>query len=139
MKTIAYSATGVLVKVTCWCSIPFAIPESLYEQTQGPNHTSFFCPVGHSCTYKSNEFDRTKENLAWYESALERTQQELGRTERSRSALKGQLTKTRNKIANGVCPAPGCRRHFDNVQAHIASEHPDLKVIDPETGKQASL
>lgn len=128
MTTLTYTKTGKLVQLTCWCSIPFAIPESLYKQAQGPNHTSFYCPVGHSCTYKTNEFDRTKENLAWYESALTRTQAELATTERSRAAQKGVTTRLKKRIAAGACPC--CHRTFQNVARHMAGQHPDAAAED---------
>lgn len=124
MKTMSYTATGELVKITCWCSIPFAIPESIYRQAQGPSHTTFYCPMGHTCSYKNNDYDQTKENLAWYEAALERTQQTLGATERSLAAQKGVTTKIKKRIANGVCPC--CNRQFQNVARHMAGQHPEF-------------
>lgn len=36
---------------------------------------------------------------------------------------KGVVTRTRNRIANGVCPC--CDRSFTNLQRHMASKHPD--------------
>ena len=55
---------------------------------------------------------------------------------RSLIAYKGHLTRARNKIAAGNCPAPGCGQHFANVREHMKFKHPDYHLVDPETGKQ---
>lgn len=129
MPTMTY--TGSLTTVTCWCGIRSAIPSELYLAAQGPNHTTTYCPLGHAGVYSDNDFDRakkalaqTKENLAWYESALETTQRELGATERSLSAQKGVTTRLKNRIAAGACPC--CHRTFQNVARHMAGQHPDF-------------
>lgn len=127
-STMAYTATVRLVNVTCWCSIPFAIPQSLYNQAQGPNHTTFYCPAGHSCSYGNNEFDRTKENLAWYEKALTRSQESESATARQLAAQKGVTTKLKKRIAAGVCPC--CNRQFQNLHRHMAGQHPDFAGSD---------
>jgi len=49
------------------------------------------------------------------------------RTERSRNAYKGELTKVRKTIHAGKCP--WCRRSFKRLEAHMAAKHPD---VDPE-------
>lgn len=43
--------------------------------------------------------------------------------ERFEATQKGQLTKLRNRIANGVCP--WCQRSFANVARHVEHQHPD--------------
>jgi len=47
---------------------------------------------------------------------------------------KAALTRMTNRIAFGVCPC--CHRHFDNLQRHIATKHPEFlkdsdKVSEP--------
>jgi hypothetical protein len=131
MPTLTY--TGSLKVVTCWCGMRSAIPQELYEAAHGPSHTTTYCPIGHAGVYKKNDYDRTKEsleqtkqNLAWYESALERTQQDLGATERSLAAQKGVATRLKKRIANGVCPC--CNRQFQNVARHMAGQHPEFSA-----------
>ena len=43
--------------------------------------------------------------------------------ERSRSAIKGQLTRAKRRISKGVCPC--CNRTFQNLANHISEKHPD--------------
>lgn len=55
-------------------------------------------------------------------------------TRRQVAARKGQITKMRNRIANGVCPVPGCKRSgFDNVASHIATVHPNFHAHQDES------
>lgn len=128
------------------CGVVFGMSETFITARRN-DHQTWYCPNGHPRVFNSkSEAEKLTERLArekgWRESAEARNtalQDQLDATERSRSALKGHLTRARNKIANGVCPVGNCRRHFDNVQEHIASEHPQWHVTDPETGKAAVL
>ena len=145
MSTETLTYAGTLVVTKCWCGIRQAIPSELMEMAEN-NATVVYCPVGHQWTYRETESDRLKKQLAeekrrreWAESSRTALRDQLHAAEKSRAALKGHLTRARNKIANGVCPVGNCRRHFENVQAHIASEHPQWHVTDPETGKAAVL
>ena len=142
-QTLEY--TGRLVITTCWCGLAQAIPSDLMRMAEQTGK-AVWCPLGHEWVVKETELDRTKKRLEAAERQVRIAQNqrdgwrlEAEDAERSRRAYKGHLTRIRNKVANGVCPVAGCRRHFDNVQAHIATQHPDWAVIDPETGKAAKL
>jgi len=139
--------TTTFETVTCSaCATVFAMPEHFILDLRR-QHSTFYCPKGHS-QYFPGESDIEREKRlraetsrdrseAW--AAFQASQDQLRASQRQKASLKGQLTKARNKIANGVCPVGNCRRHFDNVQAHIASEHPSWHVVDPETGADAAL
>lgn len=43
--------------------------------------------------------------------------------ERSRNALKGVVTRTKNRISKGVCPC--CNRQFKDLERHMTGQHPD--------------
>lgn len=49
------------------------------------------------------------------------------RFDRSRRAYKGQLTRTKNRVKNGVCPC--CNRSFDNLARHMKSKHPNYGEV----------
>lgn len=147
MATMTF--TGTLVVETCCrenCGMQFAMPEDFGTQKRR-DHKTFYCPRGHGQSYTSeSDLERAERlrlaarqeaNDGW--APFSASQDQLQAERRSKAALKGQLTKARNKIANGVCPVGNCRRHFDNVQAHISTEHPTWHVTDPETGKAAVL
>lgn len=139
--------TTTFETVTCAnCATVFALPAH-YALDLRRKHATFYCPKGHSQFFPGESDIERAERLrkaansdrseAW--AAYQALQDQLRASQRQKAALKGQLTKARNKIANGVCPVGGCRRHFDNVQAHIATEHPSWHVTDPETGSAAVL
>lgn len=141
--------TGELVIVQCGavnCGVVFALSDN-YVNARRADHATWYCPNGHARHYPGeSELEKAKRlrkvaiedaNRAW--TALGAANDQRRAAERSAAALRGHLTRARNKIANGVCPVGNCRRHFDNVQAHIATEHPTWHVTDPETGKAAVL
>jgi len=144
MSTLTY--TGTLDILNCGvCQIPHAIPTEL-RNDRYENGGNWWCPNGHKLHFITTEAERLRkrvdaqrERAEWAETRALSYRDQATAAERSARAYKGHLTRARNKIANGVCPVGNCRRHFDNVQAHIKSEHPDWHLTDPETGKDADL
>lgn len=52
--------------------------------------------------------------------------EQLASERRSAAALRGHITRLKNRIVAGVCPVPGCKRSgFSNVMRHVASKHPE--------------
>jgi len=129
VTTLTYG--GTLVVHHCWCGIGHAIPADLDREAQFNGHT-VYCPLGHQWVmHKGKSFER---QLADVRAESERRRQLLvderaqhQRTERSRNAYKGELTKVRKTIHAGKCP--WCRRSFKRLEAHMAAKHPD---VDPE-------
>lgn len=112
------------------CSIDFGIGDA-FMAARRKDHRSFYCPNGHSNYYSG---DNTEEKLAKeLEAARSLAQREARRRQRAedeartaeyqRRAAKGQLTKIKKRIANGVCPC--CNRTFANLAAHMSGQHPD--------------
>ncbi|QDH93325.1 hypothetical protein QC999_gp25 [Microbacterium phage Cressida] len=139
MSTPTIEYTGTLVVTSCWCGIQLGIPSSLHRKAQADSKTAIFCPLGHEFIYGKNEADRQRERAdrAERDARLARASRDAARDQaaaahRSAIAYKGHVTRLRNRIAAGVCPVAGCRRHFDNVQAHIEGQHPDWAAEHPE-------
>lgn len=137
MKTMDY--TGTLTILHCGvCQIPHGIPTEMYNDRLA-NGGEWYCPNGHNLHFIETESDKLKKELA---SARRQAESARGgqrwerdqrlAAERSARAYKGHVTRLRNRIANGVCPVTGCHRHFDNVQAHIAGQHPEWAAQHPE-------
>lgn len=131
--------TGTLTIVTCpnkACAATYAIPEAL-EVARRRDHSTVYCPFGHTWHYPGEsdleKAERLRQNAEqrarWAETRAAAAHDQADAAERSARAYKGHLTRARNKIANGVCPVGNCRRHFDNVQAHIQSEHPSWRML----------
>jgi hypothetical protein len=102
------------------CSIQFAVPKQWLDARR-ENGNDFRCPNGHSLSYKS-EIDRLRKALTAEQASKAALADQLQAAERSASAARGQVTKLRKRIANGVCPC--CNRTFANLARHMASKHP---------------
>lgn len=126
---------AILIEVTlvaeacCVCGIPFGVPDYLQKKlrTEGGD---FWCPNGHRLHYTEPEVARLKKKLAeakeearLYEQWYLAEQEDHESTRRSLSATKGVLTRTKKRVANGVCPC--CHRHFENLERHMQTKHPD--------------
>lgn len=127
-----------LVTVTCCaCGIPFGIPDYHRRQLLEKGG-DFYCPNGHCQHFTNPEIPLLKKQLKeaerqaqlhknWYEAE----QDDHQRTRRKLAATKGILTKTKKRIANGVCPC--CNRHFANLQHHIETKHPDYSESEADS------
>ncbi len=103
------------------CSAIFAVT-TLFEHERRRLHDLFYCPSGHSMSFKSQSTeDALRAQLVREQNRVrfERDQREA--TERSLAATRGVLTKTRKRIANGICTE--CNRTFPNLARHMASKH----------------
>lgn len=136
-KTLSY--TGTLTITRCGvCEIPHAVPTEMYDDRLD-NGGNWYCPSGHRLHFvetKSQKLEReasaAKRQAEFARSAARAARDQANAAERSARAYKGHATRLRNRIANGVCPVTGCRRHFDNVQAHIQGQHPEWVAAHPD-------
>lgn len=131
--TTTMTYTGTLVITSCHCGIRLAIPDTLYIKAQADASVHIYCPIGHTFVYRKNEAERQRERAEAAEQRsgriLAELDQERARTQAARNqtrAYKGALTKTKKRAVAGVCPAPGCKRSFQNVARHVKSQHPEL-------------
>lgn len=108
----------------CNCSTHFAMDSNLKEVLLERGGT-FYCPNGHGQSYTETEVMRLKKQNDNLNKRIVWAEQEAESAKRKKTAIKGQLTKTRNRIANGVCPC--CHRTFKQLAAHIDNKHPDFK------------
>jgi hypothetical protein len=139
MTVDTLSFTGELVVTSCWCGITLAVPRQMYRWAQNDHKHHIYCPLGHTFVYGKNETDLAKEraeNLAIQlrnaRTSTSAVRDQLQAERRSNAAYRGWITRLRNRIANGVCPVADCHRHFDDVQAHIQTQHPDWASKHPE-------
>ena len=123
------------------CSVDFGIGDDFMARRR-KDHQTFYCPNGHENFYAgpSAEEKRLAQTERELEAARSLAQREARRRERAeaqartseyqRRAAKGQLTRTRKRIAAGVCPC--CNRSFQNLGRHMAGQHPDY--VEPTAG-----
>jgi hypothetical protein len=116
--------------ITCSeCGIVFAF-DANYMQRRRRDHQTFYCPRGHSQYFpgesdveqlkKQLKLERHAADQLRAEVTYERDQREA--TERSLRGTRAALTRTKNRIAAGVCPC--CSRSFQNLAEHMANKHP---------------
>jgi len=105
------------------CGVSYALTDA-YEQRRREYHDNFYCPNGHAQHYpQKNAAEKERERGDRLERKLANRDEDLRAARASLTATKGQLTKTRKRIANGVCPC--CKRSFANLHRHMAGQHPD--------------
>lgn len=114
------------------CGVFFAMTketESVLRHTEA----TFYCPRGHGQVYRKGpseadklrqERDRLKQAMAQKDDAIAALEIERDHERRRVSAARGQVTRLKNRAAAGVCPC--CSRHFENLQRHMASKHPEF-------------
>lgn len=130
--SITQSFTGTpATSVRCWCSIEFVIPRTLYEYyVRAAGKFSLHCPLGHGFIPSGkSEADKVRDELAREKHRTEQARAEAEHeramresADRGAAARKGQVTKMRNRIAHGVCPA--CNRTFADLARHMGGKHP---------------
>jgi hypothetical protein len=112
------------------CGVSFAITDA-YDDRRRADHKSFYCPNGHSMSYsQKNEAEKQRERADRLERRLANRDEDLRAaraahitTQHRLRATKGVLTKTKKRVANGVCPC--CNRTFQQLERHMKSQHPD--------------
>jgi hypothetical protein len=123
-----------LKSITCAeCYNIFGVVDSIIAARR-QDGKAFYCPLGHANVYQDSAYDRIKKEnqnlksrLTWAKQSEARALKEASEAKKEKAAIKGQLTKTRNRIANGVCPC--CHRTFKQLAAHMTNKHPDFKAV----------
>ena len=110
------------------CGIWFGMPEGFVANRKRDGQT-WYCPNGHPWVWNNtdakkiadleSDVARLRDNAEFWKSREATAQRRV-------SAAKGQVTKIKNRIANGVCPC--CNRHFANVERHMKNQHPDFSA-----------
>lgn len=124
----AITAEVTLETLTCaGCGITYAIPSQLHyqytERGATVNCPNPKCPWGGMVRRETKEqklekqLNAAREARRWAEESLEGER-------RSHAATKGHLTRTKRRVAGGVCPC--CQRSFQNLKRHMANQHPDF-------------
>jgi len=125
--------TGYYEDINCGkCNTTFFIPDYLYKKLKETGE-GWYCPLGHSRVFCNSEIsvlkkkvEQEKRRRIETEGQLETEKRYSKRLGNQKRAIKGVLTKTKQRIAKGVCPS--CNRTFTNsrMARHIATQHPDF-------------
>jgi uncharacterized protein YbaA (DUF1428 family) len=131
MTATLQNYTGRLYVMTCAaCGVPFALTTD-FEEARRADSRRFYCPNGHTLSWHESDADRAKKRAdaaertaASLRAALDQANAAVDHQRNRVNGYKGALAKTKKRAAAGVCPAPGCQRHFSNVAAHVRRMHP---------------
>jgi len=109
------------------CFIDYAIPKAMNDKRRAEGG-NWFCPNGHSLHVSetttdklTRERDQLKQRVAEWQDYERQASERAEAAERRASAARGQVTRLKNRAANGVCPC--CNLTFANLQRHMASKH----------------
>lgn len=130
-------ATTELVVTSCWCGVALAIPGGLFKEAKRRGQ-AIYCPLGHTFVYGKTVEDEAKELRAQVENQKKiisdwasdygQLHEKKERVQKQLASTRGVLTRTRNRIKNGVCPC--CNRSFTDLHRHMANKHPDFATED---------
>lgn len=134
MAILEISETTILQTTECCkCGAPFAFSKTVMDRQRkrGGSHWCPICGNYQGWNGESEEAER-KRQIAALKDEISRKAEEARRARQdaeyyqsSRNAYKGQVTKLKNRAANGVCPC--CNRYFANLHRHMETKHPDFK------------
>lgn len=138
MSTTVYTYSTTLTVTSCGvCGIGFAIPDDKERRCRESSDEWFWCPNGHKLHYSKSEnkrltaeLEREKRWGQWERDQRIAAERDAKHQTRRAAAARGHLTRIKNRIANGVCPVPGCKRSGlgADVVAHIATCHPQYHL-----------
>lgn len=128
MRGSVMNVTAQLVTEECFkCGVMFAIPTDLRNYLLADHSREFFCPNGHGQVYGGKtEAEKQRERAERLALQLANRDEDLRCARAQVAATKGQVTKLKKRVANGVCPC--CNRSFANLGRHMAGQHPDYET-----------
>lgn len=122
--------------ITCVrCGVAFAAPADMLDRRRH-DHDVFYCPNGHNLSFpQQSDAEKAQAEAEKYKKLWKQEQayaanalEERNAAQKQLRATKGVLTRTKKRIANGVCPC--CNRSFANLNEHMHMEHPDYTTED---------
>jgi len=106
------------------CGCPMAFESHFLEQRRNDGST-FYCPNGHPRAFRESELAKAQKLLETERKWRMQERELRDAAERREAAAKGQVTKLKNRVGNGVCPC--CNRSFTNLRRHMGTKHPEYK------------
>ncbi len=116
------------VEHCCNCGMAFAMTTEFQRRAINDKNIWFYCPAGHAQHYTGEtEESRLKRELERKAQMLDAADARAAKAENERQQIAKAHRKMRVRVMNGVCPC--CTRTFQNLMAHMKTEHPDFKEI----------
>ena len=123
--SVTYETVTTFEPTHCECGVQFALTQSMYRHLKR-SHDWFYCPNGCHIHYSGESIEkRLERKLERVKSENHGLHYRLDYANRSRAALRGQVTKIKRRISKGICPC--CRRNFANLKQHMEGQHPNWR------------
>jgi len=135
---------STLVPMECGkCGVWFALTEHMIAERRKDGET-FWCPNGHGRVYRHSELDQLRQQVQAAEELASWARRDTQRLQREKDQLANDLLdqvklhkRVLRRVHGGVCPH--CSRTFQNLQEHVARQHPAADGVVPQpTRKRAS-
>lgn len=119
--------------VTCArCGAPIVMEKHVMKERRR-THQSFYCVQGHKQSFNDEtEAQKLQKQLDNERKHHQWTRNDLAQEKRHHTATKGNVTKLKNRAANGVCPC--CKRTFENLARHMQTKHPNFTKRGTDAG-----
>ena len=104
------------------CGISHWVPDEFIRERR-ENGGGWHCPNGHPRVFRQSMVDKLQNRLEAKNRELEHAWVKADEAVRRLSAIKGVVTRMKNRAAAGICPC--CNRSFQNLKRHMHSKHPD--------------
>ncbi len=116
--------TQLTTEECCACGVDFAMPTELRTRLLETGKT-FYCPNGHGQHYSESteaKLRQTEEKLREERAYASGLSKQLNGALKQISYKKRTITRMENRVQNGVCTE--CHRHFENLERHMKTKHP---------------
>jgi len=108
------------------CGVIFGVPSG-YLENRRKDLASFFCPNGHSLSYRESLLDKERHQRQLLEQKLAQKDDEIAEALANTAKIERKMKRLATK---GVCPC--CTRSFLNVKRHMATKHPAFMCDNPK-------
>lgn len=118
------------------CGIEFHLPQHFYNERKETGN-NWYCPNGHCRVFKEADSVKYRREAERLRQQIAQKDDEIAEQKRKVAAARGETTKIKKRINNGVCPC--CNRTFTNLHRHMTTQHPDFgdNVVPIKTGTAA--
>lgn len=131
-------AVVLIVEDCIHCGMQFAVSKNWQDKKRN-DHSTFYCPNGHSMAYnvegpvaKAERLAKKAELDAQARINDARHAQLVAEKERD-SAIRAKR-KMERRISKGVCPC--CNRTFEDLHRHMSTKHKDYALPPGKNAKQ---
>lgn len=119
------------MQMTIWdcpyCGMLYGVTKE-YEARRRADARPFYCPDGHSQSFKESDYDRLNKKQKETEQARIKAEQEILKARAEIHRQQQKMKKVRARVGRGVCPC--CNRSFEVLERHMATKHPDYKATN---------